>query len=1266
MTGSARPFSPTQDLSPGMRLIEASAGTGKTWNISNLFVRLLAEAPLPDLKVDRILVVTFTEAATADLRDRVRRRLREAANAIEAHLRTRQMPDDPVFLHLVAEGARIGDLDGRLRRLREALESFDRASISTIHSFCQRMLRLNAFESRLAFDQEVLTDIGPLLDEVTHDFWVAVTHDRWPALVRHLRAGHTLKALRSLAGAVGETTVPIVPAIEPDEPEPSIEQAQWTGKVADFAAAWQVAQDDVVAAVHSAIDGKRMKAAWQPEVVARAAGELDRWLAEGADPSAARAGALRWFRQSAVEAGALAPGGVRRPPEHAFFAVCEELAQAAEGLAAAFDAWAAWMRGRFVGYVRRELARRKAARRVQSFQDLLALLRERLDGDADGRLTAAIRSRFDAALIDEFQDTDPVQWAIFQQVFMHPEGRLYLIGDPKQAIYAFRHADVFAYLQAKQATPEDDRFTLTVNHRADRPMVDVLNRMFGRLDPLPFAIDEIPYDPVTTPGDEVRIRLGKGTVPPFHVTFLPGEADGKPLGKGVVDELVPGLVAREIRDFLASGVEVREASGDWRPMRPGDVAVLVRKNRQAEAVQEALRAAGVPSVRHGADNVLRTGEASEIALVLAALLEPSRLARLKPAMATRLVGVSANEIASFETNADALDAHIDLFRDLSEAWVAHGFSRMFRELLDRTGAVARLLDAPGGERRVTNTLHIAELAGRAEFEGGLKPGGVLAWLRQQQGEESTGAEAAELRLESDAEAVEILTMHRSKGLEFRLVWCPYLWDDMVGVADVLKFHDPDDDFVAKLDIGSDEGARARHQEQATFEGRSENLRMLYVALTRAKHRCAIVAGHINRVGGSPLSWLLHRRPGADAREMFAATAQAVGSLGSDALLQEVRDLEGPDLSVRVHGEDAAAMGPVPPGDGTPVASRVEARTWRRRREIDAAWRRVSFSGLIKGDDAPREGPEAEGRERDEGDPAAGDAPAVGVQSAGLGHSAPDARPAGNGQAAIVMASDRPGTTPILFADLKPGRETGDCLHDILEHIDFRADRGDWMPVIAQSLARYGMEPDLAGGIADGLVEVLATPLDGPGGTVRLRDVALTDRRSELAFEFPVLDDGVDAAGPSRVGRVMLARPFQEIAGGALDPDYWRRIRALPFSAFHGFLRGFIDLVFKVGDRWYLLDYKSNHLGATREAYDAAAMAGSMAEGHYYLQYHLYAVALHRFLSWRLPGYRYQDHFGGVFYLFLRGMPGGAAVGDAGVFRDVPPKERILALSALMG
>lgn len=1264
MSGTARPFPPTQDLSPGMRLIEASAGTGKTWNISNLFVRLLAEAPLDALTVDRILVVTFTEAATADLRDRIRKRLREAAGAIEARLRGGPAPDDPVFRHLVDEGTRVGDLDDRLRRLREALESFDRASISTIHSFCQRMLRLNAFESRVAFDQELLTDIGPLLDEITQDFRVAATHDRWPALVRHLQDAHALRDLRDLAGAVGETAVPIVPDLAPDAPEPDLGQDRWALRVADFAPAWQAARDDVVAAILAAIDGGRMKASWQAEVVIGAAGEVDRWLADGADPSEARAGALRWFRQSVAEDGARSTKGVRRPPEHPFLAECEAFALAADAQTAIFDAWAAWMRGRFVGYVRRELARRKAARRVQSFQDLLGLLRERLDGEAGDLLTAAVRARFDAALIDEFQDTDPVQWAIFQRVFIHPEGRLYLIGDPKQAIYAFRHADVFAYLQAKAATPEDDRFTLTVNHRADRPMVDVLNRMFGRLDPLPFAFDEIPYDPVSTPGDAVRIRRGNGPVPPFHVTFLPGAADGKPQGKGEVDARVPGLVAREIREFLASGAEVRDASGVWRPVRPGDIAVLVRKNRQAEAVQQALRAAGVPGVRHGADNVLRTEEAGEIALVLAALLEPARIARLKPAMATRLVGVSANEIASFEKDVDALDARVDLFRGLSETWAGHGFSRMFRELLDRTGAVARLLDAPGGERRVTNLLHVAELAGRAEFAGGLKPGGVAAWLGQQMRATSVEAEAVELRLESDAEAVEILTMHRSKGLEFPLVWCPYLWDDMVGVGDVLKFHDPDDGFRAKLDIGSDADDRARHQEQALFEAHSENLRMLYVALTRAKHRCAIVAGHVKGVGGSPLGWLLHRRPGADAREMFAATAQAVAALGSDALLDEVRALEGPDLTVRVDGVAVAAAGPAGAGpggagtaeagdDGAAAAPRVAARAWRRQREIDASWRRVSFSGLIQGDEAPQDGPRAEGKERDEGEPAAGDAPA------GDGHPAPDGQPLG------VVVAERPGATPILFADLKPGRETGDCLHDILEHIDFRADRGDWMPVIAKGLARYGMDPGLADGIAHGLVEVLATPLDGPGGAVRLRDVGLSDRRSELAFEFPVHDDD-GAAVPSRVGRAMLAAPFRDLPGGALDPDYWLRVRALPFPAFHGFLRGFVDLVFRVGDRWYLLDYKSNHLGATREAYDAAAMAAAMAEGHYYLQYHLYAVALHRFLAWRLPGYRYQDHFGGVFYLFLRGMPGGAGGGDTGVFRDVPPRERIEALSALMG
>ena len=1253
---AVRPFSPTQPLAAGTTLIEASAGTGKTWNIANLFVRLLAEAPTPRMAVDRILVVTFTEAATSELRDRIRTRLRAALTAMEAALPDGgPLPDDPVFAHLVDQGRVDGTLAERAGRLRTALECFDQSSISTIHGFCQRMLRLNAFESRVEFDQELVTDLRPYLEEVVQDFWVTETHDRWEVLVRHLQASHVLAGLRTLASRVCEDDeLPVVPPIPDDEAEPDAGKTGWDLAVRRFRPDWESGRALAMQALLQAIVEGRMKpSAWTADDVAEAADSMDRWLAAGADPGAAMAWPLDRLRASAVAKAASVRKGVSRPPLHPLFERCEELAEARDGLSMHLAAWAEWLRRRFVGYARGQLARRKAELRVQSFQDLLRVLRDRLLGYDGIRLRDAIRSRYDAALIDEFQDTDPVQWDIFRVVFGHPEGRLYLIGDPKQAIYAFRHADVFAYLRAKAAAPSV--YTLTENHRSDRPVLEVLNRLFARLDPLPFAFAPIPFDRVTSPNDAVRLRMPQGIPPPLRIRFVPGRPDDSPWSKEEADQRIPRLVARDILEFLASGAQVfderREGEDKWRTVEPRDLAVLVRKNRQARAIQQALREAGIPGVVHGADSVLQTEEAEEIAFVLQAILAPARRTQVRTAISTRLMGGSANGIASLETDEASLDEWLELFHDLARAWEEHGFARMFRELLDRKGAMARVLAWPDGERRMTNFLHVAELLHRAEADEDHRPASLLGWLGRQIASPGGDADAAELRLETDADAVDIVTMHRCKGLEYRVVWCPYLWDNLaVGGADaqLVRFHDPDDDDRIKLDIGPDSDDKARHLEQAVFEARAENLRMMYVALTRARHQCTIFTGHISGVGASPVGWLLHRVAATDARQMFAATSDHVDGLGTDALLAEVRGVEGPGVEVGLATAPGRSGLLALPSSTVPD---LEARSWSRSTALDVLWRRVSYSSLIKGDRAPVDGPRAEGQDREDASDATG---------------MPGAAGSPRSRDVEEDISESRDSRPLLFGDLERGANTGDCLHAILEELDFQGTRQEWAPLVRKHLDRFGLDPLQVEPVCASLEEVVGSPLDGPGGRIRLRDVAMRDRRSEMKFDLPVADGPAGSGGSDAVGRQMLARPFRDFPGGHLPSGYAARIAALPFTAFRGFLTGFIDLVFRVGTRWYVVDYKSNHLGDTRGDYHADAMADEMFEANYLLQYHVYSVALHRFLGWRLQDYRYEDHFGGVFYLFLRGMPGDGAAGDIGVFRDLPPRARIESLSRLLG
>jgi exodeoxyribonuclease V beta subunit len=1192
------PFAPMTLPLAGVRLIEASAGTGKTYSIASLYLRLLLTRRLG---VEQILVVTFTEAATAELHERVRSRLQAAIHALESG----EAGKDQFLIDLLATRR---DRATDLALLQKALGSIDEAAITTIHGFCHRMLQRGAFESGMPFDLELVGQVAPLVREVLHDFLATLSHAEEPRLVALFHETLAEPELLALAReAVRHREFPVTGPLVVDR-EQLLRHALTT--FGEARAVWQQESAAIRATCETAGFTKEFR-------VKMASGLLDR-LAVYLDATAPCSFILPagselltpdaftgTGRKKICTATAIKKGEI---PNHPFFAGWQRYVAAVAELRQGFLAATL---ARLAAFARTELPRRLYRDQAQSFDDLLHGLDRALAGPGGPALAALIRGNYPVALIDEFQDTDPVQYRIFQTIYgKEPEQTgLFLIGDPKQAIYAFRGADIFAYLKA--AGDAGDCHTMTTNWRADNALVGAVNRLFGG-GVSPFLDERIVFSPVSGAHTEERWQGQGAWQAPLQFLALPAEYPiprGNRISVTALGELMPELVARDIVRLLASGTRI-----EGRAVRPADIAVLVRANDQAAEVQQALHRHGVAAVLQSRASVFDSHEARELLLLLWAAAEPAESVRLRSALVTDYLGLTAAELLQLDSDEQALQAWIGRFGRWHQLWRDHGFMRFMGQCREEAGVTARLVRYADGLRRLTNLRHLSELIHAHEQRTHCRPLALCAWLAEQCRDQG-GAEEAELRLESEAEAVQLVTIHRSKGLQYPVVYCPYLWKGMNHRRPTPKFltyHEPAADWGGRLALFPAAHQLALHEREEF----AENLRLLYVAITRAKHCCLIPWAGASSYSSSALAYLLHRgtAPPPDLGDWFSrmkgfSHAELFGQLARRVAEEQGWSLRVIDPGARVRplavtiGTTALPPCPVP---AVPA---------------DRFWRIGSFSGLTASATATR--PEEE-RDYDE--------------------------------AAAVLAPEDTLASEVALAEFPKGATAGNFFHRVLELANFQGAAPELVPLVAEQLRAFGFaaerwqEP-----VCLAMQQMFATPLTPDA--FALRDITPERRLHELPFLFPVCS----ATGRGAVGHQELAQAMAVEAEGALA-DYAARLGTLAFVPLAGYLKGFVDLVFEHQGRWYIVDYKSNHLGDRYQDYDQPALRRAMADHHYYLQYHLYTLALERYLRLRLANYRHDEHFGGVFYLFLKGMrpdsPG------SGVFYDRPPAARLTALTEL--
>jgi exodeoxyribonuclease V beta subunit len=908
------------------------------------------------------------------------------------------------------------------------------------------------------------------------------------------------------------------------------------------------------------------------------------------------------------------------------------------------------MRERLGSAARAELAQRKRNMAVMTYDDLVTRLRAALDGPNADETRRALRRRFDVVLVDEFQDTDPDQWEIMRCAFGEGAPALVLIADPKQAIYAFRGADVYAYLEA--ASGAGTRATLQVNWRSDQGLIDAHDAL---LSGVKLGHEGISYREVRAAPGHAGSRLSGIPQPaPMRIRIVRRDEPGLSLTRTGCIQIEDGR-AHVASDLAADVVALLRSGGEvcGEPVAPGHLAVLVRSNRQAGLIREALNAAGVPAVINGAGSVFDTEIAREWLRLLEALERPASITRAHSAALTCFVGWSAQRLAEagdLEDSQEWEEVHRRL-HDWARVLRTRGVASLLETVMLEQALPARMLADVDGERRLTDLRHVGQLLHGVAAAEQLGATALTSWLRARiaEAESDTSNEERSRRLESDAQAVQVLTIHRSKGLEFPIVYLPYLWDMGRIPEDTgpVFFHDPDAGDARTLDVALEGADYRAHRDQFYVEQRGEDLRLAYVALTRACHQAILWWAGSYDCRNSPLSRLLF------SRNAEGIVAPAGSSTPDDAKLEARLAKLAESAPGCISVERATLAGPS--RWSPPPAPPAELRAGTFERSLDLRWRRTSYTDITSQAHDAWVGSEPE-------EPLLSDEPAV--------ESDPPTPPTGRAEAMPQLSA------PSLLGEMPVGVHIGTFVHRVLEATDFAA--GDLDAELTERVAevrhRRAIEIGDPAAVVAGLRAAIETPLGPELDGLRLRDVVRGDRLDELGFELPLAGgdrpDGWLAL--ERVGSVLREHlaagdPLAGYAERLGDPGLRPTVR--------GYLTGSLDLVVRLpgagGGRFAVLDYKTNWLGEADEPltsydYRPEAIAAEMFRHHYALQALLYTVALHRYLRWRLPGYSPGQHLAGVAYLFVRGMTGADAglTGGApsGVFCWRPPPGLVEALS----
>jgi len=1110
-------------------LIEASAGTGKTYSIAILVLRLVLEK---QLSVKEILMVTFTKAAVAELEDRVRLFIRSA----HKYAGGTTITDDNIA-HLVQQAIDLRGEEAVQQQLTDAVLFLDETSVLTIHSFCQQALNEFAFETFQLFGAEMLPDFSPVIEEELNKFWRKHITTLPAGLLQQLWHEDLQQHIREVLE--NHLSGKKYPGFQEDShyAMSKAKQEAWQQQLA--------AHNEQVAAAEEALYG----------YITDNEGLL-RGLCEG--NAHAKKGLLPCLSSPADFAETVRSKKSTAYVVKLFPDLLQLIARydaAAEAKASAIQLIYHQLYYLAIQEAGKGIRQFKERNNVLGYDDLIHNLHYALTKRNSSKLTAVLRKKYKAVFIDEFQDTDRQQFEIFDQAFGE-DTILFYIGDPKQSIYAWRKADIFTYFKARDAVKH--LYGMNHNYRSSAQMIEGMNQFFLPVDGFDTFFFEqqdnaINYIPVDSPVPNTKGNLQQSgvTAPAFTVFSLPKTS------------LLLEAVATQVALLLQDTSYQINKKGEQRNIIPSDIGILVRTGKQGRDVKAALTRLGIPSVTIDDARVLQSAESSYLLYLMEAIARPDR-SSINRALLSPFTGFDTAQILSLDDG-----AVLELFTRYKNRWQQDGIYTALMDFVSdfNVKQVLLTLQSENGERIITNLFQLMELVHQAESRKNLSIPELLSWL--QRGIDGMSAEGDEYtqRMESDEEAVKIVTIHKSKGLEYNIVLAPFLDFVESKTQEFVSFRDPvSGDYVGVERSRLTEEQLLWQQQQAE----QENRRLLYVAITRAVYACYIFRNLYYKA--STLATFLNALPNTDSPLMV---------FRNEALAAPVRPYR--------QAADAKT-----PAVAQPIQFALQEENWRK----------MSYTMLAAKPEhqvPPRSFP-------------------------------------------LTEAYDN-----FIFHLLRRGAKTGNFLHFIFENIHF-GDDSRWNSWLEEAIRRYvpGQQEVYMPMLHEMLQQVLYTNIGGEGQPFTLADVGWQKRMTEFEFDFTV---------PS----------FPPEALHSLSDDQFsiliRSLYGLPGNELEGMMNGKIDLFFEHGGRYYILDWKSNYLGNEPAQYSPAALVKTMNENNYHLQYLIYTLAVKKYLESRLRSFDYHAQFGGVIYLFVRGV---RANSESGIFTHKPPLEKILALEKILG
>lgn len=1223
----------------GVHLVEANAGTGKTWNIEALVIRLLVEKKL---EPGHVLVVTFTDAAAQELRERILVRINQVYKALSESDYT----GSDTFL--IACREKYGTQQSILDHFETCKSRFDEASIYTIHSFCKQVLTDFRFEAGLETEMNILPDSRIIQQEVIKDEWRSLNHrfskDSESRLADILTGKVGLGQLESLFNSYSSKT-----GVRLDSESSSLlgqacdrvktrwstmDPSKWVHDYVDgleeAVQTWEDHKDEIrkqwlnteISRYDYARDGDKWETALNQFLEKPLVGSVDKHVEK--------------FTSTFIQEKPLKKSSTAPLPDHPFFELIDFL-----------------FYGRTV--LENQILRESCERMKQSylqkrqqqqvliFDDLLSFTERALDPEKNGSnatvLTKALREKYPVALIDEFQDTDQTQYSIFRRIYVQERSEkylLYMIGDPKQSIYLFRGADLKTYFKARKDA--ESTFTLSKNFRSTQALVQGVNAVFSGENS--FLDDELTYKPSSADKTTSDLIVPHESNAPLRFIDIKARNETKSASELAVMKWVVFSISRLLSRIGSNSTILDKSSGLKRQVHPGDIALLVATHNQSRRLKHMLAEVGIPAVESGEASVFLSEEAGYLNLLLDVVLDPRRTRKVRALLTTPLFGLTSEQVQALELDDTQWTNFIEIFRLGEQIASNKGVLAGLRFLFDRLEIEKNLVQRGNGERSLTNLRHLAELLHAEETSQRRSLSGLASWLLMQRKDvNAVKSDDRNMRLESDDERVHIITMHKSKGLQFPIVYAPFLWNKAWRKKTELfyKINEQTGEMERRFD--PDNLVHNDGIQLGRIENLQDQIRLLYVTLTRAEQRCYVPYSSWKEFNTSPLYAVLATRLvqdgirseklGATLVRMDNSVLNVPSEWDENNLISHILS----DLMLKsnqtIHFEQIGSIEKPVLFDQRSIQQKVKAKDFDQNalKRLIPGRSVSSYSSIQR-----KYGHEStfDGMQRDEHAGQGKDSVAFEVST----------------RIESQLSNERKA-----ILNFPKGAITGNFWHELLETVDF-SDETQWNEIVDQISAKYGFTDTDDKETVRNLIQ---NTVDSPIGqhpafkkqnpdmlNLKLSALSWTKTLREMEFLYPY-------------SAIELQSMVTELRQIIPQNDKISALATIQSFDTTSLLTGLIDLVFESNGKFFILDYKSNYLGETLADYTHSEIEKDICSNGYNVQYHLYTAALVRYLSRQIYNFSYEKHFGGVFYLYWRGLN---KEDSTGVFYDKPDWGRV--------